>query len=85
MSLLKSLIVAAFASLTVANENSTHVANNCISFSVGAGTGCAWMCQYCASSLGTSNYYFTTPVCAYASGGCIGSPQAGVPYTCCSL
>lgn len=81
---LKSLIVAAFAAFASSAENSTHT-SPCITFTVGAGTGCAWMCQYCASSLGTNNYYFTTPVCAYATGGCIGSPQAGVPYTCCAL
>ena len=82
---LKSLIVAAFAFVATADTNTTHVATNCQTFTVGAGTGCAWMCQYCASSLGTSNYYFTTPVCAYAPGGCVGNPQAGVPYTCCAL
>jgi len=59
--------------------------NNCVTFSVGPGTGCAWMCQYCANSLGTNNYYFTTDVCTYQSGGCVGSPQAGVSYTCCSV
>jgi hypothetical protein len=58
--------------------------NNCISFSVGAGTGCQWMCSYCANTLGTNNYYFTTDVCTYQEGGCVGSPQSGVTYTCCS-
>ena len=82
--MLKSLIVAALATFGTAN-NSTHVANSCVSFSVGADTGCSWMCQYCAAQLGTSNYYFTTPVCAYQTSGCIGSPQTGVTYTCCAL
>ena len=58
--------------------------NNCISFSVGSGTGCAWMCQYCENNLGTTNYYFTDGVCTYQSGGCVGNPQVGVTYTCCS-
>jgi hypothetical protein len=58
--------------------------NNCISFSVGAGTGCQWMCNYCANQLGTNNYYFTNDVCTYETGGCVGNPQAGVTYTCCS-
>lgn len=58
--------------------------NNCISFTVGQGTGCNWMCSYCADSLDTNNYYFTTPVCSYQSGGCVGNPIAGVQYTCCS-
>lgn len=58
--------------------------NNCVSFTVGSGTGCNWMCSYCANALGTNNYYFTTPVCSYQSGGCVGNPIAGVQYTCCS-
>lgn len=59
--------------------------NNCVSFSVSSGTGCAWMCNYCASQLGTNNYYFTTDVCTYQTGGCVGNPIAGVTYTCCSV
>ena len=68
------------------NESCSDIApqNNCVSFSVGSGTGCAWMCQYCENQLGTSNYYFTDSVCSYESGGCVGNPQAGVTYTCCS-
>jgi hypothetical protein len=57
---------------------------NCVSFSVGQGTGCSWMCEYCQNELGTSNYYFTDGVCTYEEGGCTGSPQVGVTYTCCS-
>ena len=57
---------------------------NCISFTVAAGTGCAWMCNYCADQLKTNNYYFTTPVCTYQPGGCVGNPMSGVEYTCCS-
>ena len=81
---LKSLLVATTVAIASAT-NSTHAANNCVSFSIGQGTGCAWMCEYCATTLGTSNYYFTTPVCAYQTGGCIGNPQPGVTYTCCGL
>ena len=58
--------------------------NNCVSFTLGQGTGCNWMCNYCANTLGTNNYYFTTPVCTYETGGCVGNPVAGVQYTCCS-
>ena len=64
---------------------SSNVSNGCISFSVSSGTGCAWMCNYCANNLGTNNYYFTNGVCSYQSGGCVGNPQAGVQYTCCSV
>ncbi len=60
-------------------------ANNCVSFSVGPGTGCAWMCNYCANALSTNNYYFTNGVCTYQTGGCVGNPQSGVTYTCCSV
>ena len=69
-----------------AQQCATHLTqNNCVSFTVGQGTGCQWMCQYCANTLGTQNYYFTTPVCTYEAGGCVGSPQSGTTYTCCSL
>ena len=60
------------------------VPNNCVSFTIGSGTGCAWMCSYCANSLGTNNYYFTDNVCTYETGGCTGNPQSGKVYTCCS-
>ena len=59
--------------------------NNCINFSVGSGTGCSWMCSYCANSLGTNNYYFTDGICKYGTDGCVGNPQVGVIYTCCSV
>lgn len=58
--------------------------DSCVTFSVTGGTGCAWMCNYCANKLGTNNYYFTDGVCTYESGGCVGNPVAGVKYTCCS-
>ena len=63
----------------------SNVSNNCVSFSVSVGTGCAWMCNYCANQLGTNNYYFTDNICTYQSGGCVGNPSVGVSYTCCSV
>ena len=30
--------------------------NGCITFSVGPGTGCAWMCNHCSTELGTNNF-----------------------------
>jgi hypothetical protein len=59
--------------------------NNCISFTLGPGTGCDWMCNYCANQLGTNNYYFTDGVCSYQTGGCVGSPVTGKQYSCCSV
>ena len=60
--------------------------SNCITFSVSQGTGCAWMCNYCATQLGTNNYYFIDNVCTYQQGiGCVGNPFAGVQYTCCRV
>lgn len=64
-------------------QTCSEISNGCISFSVTSGTGCAWMCNYCANQLGP-NYYFTDQVCTYQSGGCVGNPIAGVTYTCCS-
>lgn len=88
----KSLIsfVALLAAVVAApHENYTQVGiipmNNCIQFSVSAGTGCAWMCNYCANQLGTFNYYFVDNVCTYQTGGCVGNPLAGTTYSCCSL
>lgn len=67
------------------NKDTIDPTNNCVTFSVSQGTGCAWMCNYCATKLGTNNYYFTDNVCTYIEGyGCVGSPYAGVSYTCCS-
>jgi len=69
----------------VYETNETAVTpNSCVSFHVGSGTGCGWMCQYCATQLGTNNYYFTDGVCTYESGGCVGNPVEGTSYTCCS-
>ena len=81
-------IICLFASGTaISAQQCAHLTqNNCVSFTVGQGTGCQWMCEYCANTLGTENYYFTTPVCSYEAGvGCVGSPQAGTTYTCCSI
>ena len=78
---LLSTLVLALVSIVSASHN---VSNGCISFSVSSGTGCAWMCTYCANALGTNNYYFTDGVCKYETGGCVGNPQVGVIYTCCS-
>jgi len=65
--------------------NPLYINNQCLQFSVTSGTGCAWMCNYCANQLGTNNYYFTDGVCNYEEGlGCVGNPIAGKTYSCCS-
>jgi len=73
-----------FTNMTNYVDYTNYSPNSCVSFSVSSGTGCDWMCNYCANSLGTNNYYFTDQVCTYYPGGCQGNPQAGVQYTCCS-
>jgi len=66
--------------------NTTESANGCVQFTVSSGTGCAWMCSYCAGQLGTNNYYFPDGVCTYQEGqGCVGNPIAGKQYSCCSV
>ena len=80
-------LFAAFAAVTATRTSTSTntIVDGCVSFTVSGGTGCAWMCNYCAGALGTNNYYFTTDVCRYQEGvGCVGSPQAGVTYTCCA-
>ena len=78
-----------FSILAIAANGSdvcTEPKNQCIQFTVGSGTGCDWMCNYCANQLGTNNYYFVDGVCTYQQGqGCVGSPVAGKSYTCCSV
>ena len=72
-----------FALLSLLFFATTVSANTCTTFEVAAGTGCAWMCSYCAAKVGPI-YYFTTDVCTYGPGGCTGNPQAGAEYTCCA-
>jgi hypothetical protein len=74
-----------FASASSAVNETCNSQNNCITFTLGSGTGCDWMCNYCANNLGTNNYYFPDGVCSYQSGGCVGSPQSGKQYSCCSV
>ena len=66
-----------------ATTETVAVSNQCVTFTVGSGTGCAWMCGYCAAALGP-NYYFTNSVCTYSAGSCVGNPVAGESYTCCA-
>jgi hypothetical protein len=61
----------------------TTVTSICTSFQLAPGTGCDWMCNYCALHVG-ANYYFTDGVCTYQSGGCVGAPLVNKTYTCCS-
>jgi hypothetical protein len=72
-------------SIEIYPQGDSNDSNGCVTFSVGGGTGCDWMCNYCSNQLGTTNYYFTSDVCTYETGGCVGSPSAGVQYTCCSV
>jgi hypothetical protein len=74
-----------FLSALATNNTCVEPTNNCISFTVGSGTGCDWMCNYCSNQLGTNNYYFVDGVCTYQSGGCVGSPVSGKQYSCCSV
>ena len=80
------ILVSLLAFMTSSKPECTVLSqNNCVSFSVSQGTGCQWMCNYCANSLGTNNYYFADGVCQYENTGCVGNPVAGVQYTCCSV
>lgn len=79
-------VLALFAlAVTKADDCIGPISNQCVQFSVSSGTGCAWMCNYCATQLGTNNYYFVDGVCSYQQGqGCVGNPIAGKTYTCCA-
>ena len=79
------IIIIALVSSQQISYTGDSVNNNCIQFTVSSGTGCAWMCNYCANNLGTNNYYFPDGVCTYQDGqGCVGNPITGKTYTCCS-
>ncbi len=79
------LLLLSFINIANGNQKMCNINGNCVTFSVSNGTGCAWMCNYCATKLGTNNYYFTDNVCTYKQGiGCVGNPYAGTLYTCCS-
>ena len=88
MKLLKSFI--SFLTMTIINANEfckvkEKYSNQCVQFSVSSGTGCDWMCSYCANQLNSNNYYFTDNICTYKQNvGCVGNPIAGKTYTCCS-
>lgn len=96
MKFFSSLLFALFSSVALAGSKhpelkeefcavqKTLKSQTCIHFSVGPGTGCSWICDWCSQQLGTSNYYFPDGVCTWQTSGCIGSPQTGVTYTCCA-
>jgi hypothetical protein len=83
---LLGVLFSILAVVAKSNDVCKEPENQCIQFTVGSGTGCDWMCNYCANQLGTNNYYFTDNVCTYQQGQeCVGSPIAGKTYTCCSV
>ena len=85
-SFIVSLLSLAVSSSANQCDVNNSTSNQCIQFTVSSGTGCAWMCNYCANQLGTNNYYFTDSVCTYQQGtGCVGNPIAGKQYTCCAV
>ena len=72
-------------SLKANSQNSCpELYSGCITFKIGQGTGCDWMCNYCAEKLGTNNYYFIDGICKYKLAGCQGNPFTGINYTCCT-
>lgn len=91
-----SLLFALFSSVALAGSKHPELkeeiceipralkSQTCIHFSVGSGTSCQWMCEYCSNQLGTNNYYFTDGVCTYQTGWCQGNPLVGITYTCCA-
>lgn len=87
MYIFRFVLFSIFSIVTYANNYQVCVApdNGCVTFTIGQGTGCDWMCNYCANQLGTNNYYFKDGVCTYEQGGCVGSPVSGSSYTCCSV
>lgn len=81
---MKKVIIIGFMLIGLTIAQKCTSSNNCVSFTVSDGTGCAWMCNFCASMLKTNNYYFTTPVCSWDVTGCVGNPVEGLTYECCA-
>ena len=61
MKLLSSLIVLFSSKKTLKDQD-------CITFTIGDGTGCQFMCDYCSENLGTNNFYFTDWICKNKNG-----------------
>jgi hypothetical protein len=80
-----NLILGILSLFFFSNNQIRIIPSNCVSFTVSSGTGCEWMCNYCANQLSTTNYYFTDNICTYMNGGCVGNPIAGKVYTCCPV
>ncbi len=77
MNILSSLIVLFSSKKTLKDQD-------CITFTIGDGTGCQFMCDYCSENLGTNNFYFTDWICQNKNGVCTGEPMPWETYTCCS-
>ena len=58
--------------------------NECITFTIGEGTGCQFMCDHCYQNLGTDRFYFTDWICQNKDGICTGDPTPWETYTCCT-
>ena len=65
-------------------KNKKYSNDHCITFSIGDGPGCQYMCDYCAENLGTIDFYFTDWICTNKNGVCTGEPMPWETYTCCT-
>ena len=63
---------------------SINLSNNCINFTVGSGTKCDWLCNYCATNLGEDDFYFPDNACTFEKGLCSGNLISGKSYKCCN-
>lgn len=70
--------------IILVNHNKKDNNQDCITYTIGEGTGCQFMCDYCTENLGTTDFYFTDWVCQNKNGMCTGDPIAWETYTCCT-
>ena len=73
-----------FFKISLVEKKKNLKSEDCITFSIGEGTGCEFMSFYCAQNLGTNNIYFTDWICSEKNGRWIGDPMPYEEYTCCS-
>ena len=74
-----------FSLMSIFSEKKSKSSHgNCITFTIGDGTDCQFMCDHCSQYLGTNDFFFTDWICQNKNGYCVGNPIPWEEYTCCS-
>ena len=79
-----NLLTILYSFIYITSDKKRLGDQDCITYTIGEGTGCQFMCDYCAENLGTTNFYFTDWICQNKNGMRSGTPTAWETYTCCT-